>query len=108
MVARDLWPVWIMMGRSGTPAAAAVAKPALNECPAKSPSIPFPPVNLFTTSATPLEESLFSKVFPYRSITRNTGPLSVFSSSSQSFIARTGQVAGVDPDGIPKSLPFPV
>jgi len=73
---RDRWPVWAMMARSGTPAAAAaVARPARSEWPARSPaSMPALAARRLMMRATDCAVSRRPTRCPCRLMPRNSGP----------------------------------
>src|SRR5919199_5181033 len=90
---------WSMMDLCETPAAeAAVASPALKECPEYLSRLrPAAWALLLTTSHTDRSERAASPRLPWRSIGRKMGPSASLSTSSHRLRFLTGQVCGWEP-----------
>src|SRR3954451_13824023 len=63
--------------------------------------------HLFTTSATPLSDSRSALTWPCRLTERNSGPAWMPAALIHAWTARTGQVAGLAPYGMPIACPWP-
>src|ERR1035437_8372320 len=105
----ERWPVWAMIARSDAPPAAAdVARPARSECPAYSAgSRPAFWAARWTMRATPRSLSRCRETTPCRDTGRNSGPAAIPASDRHATTARTGQVLGWRPRGMPTSRPWP-